>query len=137
MMLTWKLVARRPAPRGDSTLWRPPVHERRMAAVEVLRLAGRQLRADDLTTVETLIRDARTWALVDPLAGQPDYARFERYAIPMLGEKEFFIRKAIGWVLREAAKRDPEWVATWTARAGSVRARKRDQARGGQEREAR
>ncbi|TVZ02001.1 hypothetical protein EAS64_31740 [Trebonia kvetii] len=34
----------------------------------------------------------------------------------MLGEKEFFIRKAIGWVLREASKRDPEWVAAWTAR---------------------
>tara|TARA_B100000508_G_scaffold140085_1_gene139927 strand:- start:7261 stop:7926 length:666 start_codon:yes stop_codon:yes gene_type:complete len=25
-------------------------------------------------------------------------------------EKEFFIRKAIGWVLREASKRDPDWV---------------------------
>jgi 3-methyladenine DNA glycosylase AlkD len=139
-------------------LWREPVHERRMAAVEVLRLALRQLRADDLATVEALIRQARTWALVDSLAGdiagtialhdsaawpridrwatdadfwvrrsailsllpairagQPDLARFERYAIVMLAEKEFFIRKAIGWVLREISKRDPEWVATWTA----------------------
>ena len=34
----------------------------------------------------------------------------------MLGEKEFFIRKAIGWVLHEASKRDPEWAAAWTAR---------------------
>jgi len=139
-------------------LWREPVHERRMAAVEVLRLALRQLRADDLAPVEALIRDSRTWALVDSLAGdiagtialrdpsawprvdgwatdadfwvrrssllvllsgiragQPDLARFERYAGPMLGEKEFFIRKAIGWVLREISKRDPDWVATWTA----------------------
>jgi 3-methyladenine DNA glycosylase AlkD len=140
-------------------LWREPVHERRMAAVEVLQLALGQLRADDLTTVEALIRESRTWALVDSLAGdiagpialrepgeawpridgwagdadfwvrrsailallpgirsgRPDLARFERYAIPMLAEKEFFIRKAIGWVLRETAKRDPSWVAAWTA----------------------
>ena len=26
-------------------------------------------------------------------------------------EKEFFIRKAIGWVLREYSKSDPDWVA--------------------------
>ena len=140
-------------------LWREPVHERRMAAVEVLRLVRTQLRPDDLATVEELIRDARTWALVDSLAGdiagvialrhpaeawprvdgwagdpdfwvrrsalltllpgiradRPDLARLERYALGMLAEKEFFIRKAIGWVLRETSKRDPEWVATWTA----------------------
>lgn len=28
----------------------------------------------------------------------------------MLEEKEFFIRKAIGWALREYARVDPEWV---------------------------
>ena len=32
----------------------------------------------------------------------------------MLAEKEFFIRKAIGWVLRETAKKDPVYVAAWT-----------------------
>ena len=32
----------------------------------------------------------------------------------MLAEKEFFIRKAIGWVLRETAKKDPAYVAAWT-----------------------
>ena len=37
-----------------------------------------------------------------------------RYADSMLEEKEFFIRKAIGWVLRELAQRYPAWVATWT-----------------------
>jgi 3-methyladenine DNA glycosylase AlkD len=145
-------------------LWREPVHERRMAAVEVLRLALRQLGADDLATVEALIREARTWALVDSLAGdvagtialrhpveawpiidgwasdadfwvrrsailcllpgiragQPDLARFERYAAMMAAEKEFFIRKAIGWVAREISKRDPEWVAAWTAAHASA-----------------
>jgi hypothetical protein len=47
-------------------------------------------------------------------AGQPDRLRFTRYAEPMLAEKEFFIRKAIGWVLRELSKRDPAWVTDWT-----------------------
>ena len=122
-------------------------------------MAGKQLRGSDLAAIETLIRDARTWALVDSLAGdvaggialrdpsswpridawatdedfwvrrsallallpgiragQPDLDRFERYAALMLAEKEFFIRKAIGWVLREISKKDPRWVADWTAR---------------------
>jgi 3-methyladenine DNA glycosylase AlkD len=47
-------------------------------------------------------------------AGQPDRPRFVRYSGPMLAEKEFFIRKAIGWVLRELSRREPEWVAAWT-----------------------
>lgn len=47
-------------------------------------------------------------------AGRPDLARFTRYAEPMLTETEFFIRKAIGWVLREISRRDPVWVAFWT-----------------------
>ncbi|HEX4830915.1 MAG TPA: DNA alkylation repair protein [Trebonia sp.] len=139
-------------------LWREPVHERRAAAVEVLRLVTGDLAPGDLELLERLIRDSGTWALVDPLAGdiagavalrdpaawpradgwagdpdfwvrrsalltllagiragRPDFERFERYAVPMLGEREFFIRKAIGWVLREASKRDPAWVAAWTA----------------------
>ena len=47
-------------------------------------------------------------------AGRPDLARFERYATAMLAEKEFFIRKAIGWVLREISKKDPAYVAEYT-----------------------
>lgn len=31
----------------------------------------------------------------------------------MLEEKEFFIRKAIGWVLRDTAKKRPELVFDW------------------------
>jgi hypothetical protein len=34
----------------------------------------------------------------------------------MLAEKEFFISKAIGWVLRELSKKDPGYVADWTRR---------------------
>ena len=138
-------------------LWDEPVHERRMAAVEILTLAAPRLGAGELAVVERLVRESGTWALVDGLAGtvageialrdprswpvidgwavdadfwvrrsallallrgirgrRPDLARFTRYAEPMLAEREFFIRKAIGWVLREISKHDPAWVASWT-----------------------
>jgi len=42
-----------------------------------------------------------------------DFGRFAAYADGMLDEREFFIRKAIGWVLREVGKRDPETVYEW------------------------
>lgn len=42
--------------------------------------------------------------------GEGEWRRFTRYADQMLDEQEFFIRKAIGWVLREAAKVTPERV---------------------------
>jgi 3-methyladenine DNA glycosylase AlkD len=138
-------------------LWREPVHERRMAAIEVLRRSVKILLPADLPVVEAWVRETHGWAYVDSLAGdvagtialnhasawplidawavdedfwvrrsalltllpgirhgQPDHARFERYATPMLAEKEFFIRKAIGWVLRETSKQDPAYVAAWT-----------------------
>lgn len=39
--------------------------------------------------------------------------RFAEFADAMLEETEFFIRKAIGWVLREASKSRPELAAAW------------------------
>jgi 3-methyladenine DNA glycosylase AlkD len=42
----------------------------------------------------------------------------------MLDEKEFFIRKAIGWVLRDTARKRPtmvyEWLLTRARRASGV-----------------
>jgi 3-methyladenine DNA glycosylase AlkD len=38
---------------------------------------------------------------------------FTRYADAMLDEEEFFIRKAIGWVLREVSKHSPDLVFRW------------------------
>ena len=35
-----------------------------------------------------------------------------------LGDSEFFIRKAIGWALREYAKTDPDWVRDFVQRHG-------------------
>lgn len=43
------------------------------------------------------------------------FDHFTAYADGMLEEKEFFIRKAIGWVLRESTKRAPEPVVAWLA----------------------
>jgi len=47
--------------------------------------------------------------------GDADLARLSRYGDMMIDEREFFIRKALGWVLRELAKRDPAWVRGWVA----------------------
>ncbi len=151
-------------------LWDAPIHERRLAAIEVMAVYHAVLEPDDMAVVEGLCREAGTWALVDPLAdtiaGQliirwpeavetldrwvrdpemwvrragllallpsvrrgPDiFARFAGYADLLLDEREFFIRKAIGWVLREVGKRDPEsvfvWLAARTDRASGVTVR--------------
>jgi 3-methyladenine DNA glycosylase AlkD len=62
------------------------------------------------------VRRAAMLALLLPLRGGAGaFERFARYADAMLEEKEFFIRKAIGWVLREVSKKRPELVAEWLA----------------------
>ena len=60
------------------------------------------------------LRRSAMLALLRPLRrGDGDFTRFARYAEAMLDEREFFIRKAIGWVLRETAKKRPELVYQW------------------------
>lgn len=154
-------------------LWTHPVYERRTCAAFLLHARVDLLDSDDVSLVERLVRDSRTWALVDVLAGdvlgellvrlldamhQVDawasdddfwvrraallsqlkplksgvpFARFGRYADAMLDEREFFVRKAIGWVLRETGKQRPDQVvqlapASRTPRIGG------DAARGGE-----
>jgi len=137
-------------------LWDVPVHERRMAVVELLDLYSGLLGTTDMGLLERLLRESRTWALVDGLSasvvgalverdevaaavldrwatgddfwirrsallallvplrqGGGDFERFGRYADAMLEEKEFFIRKAIGWVLRDTARKRPDLVYEW------------------------
>jgi 3-methyladenine DNA glycosylase AlkD len=139
-------------------LWEQRVHERRMAAVELLELHPHLLAIADLPLLERLLRESRTWALVDalsanvvggilavgpaattptldrwavdpdfwirrssllaellPLRNGADLAPFLHRAELMLDEKEFFVRKAIGWVLREVGKKRPEEVTAWLA----------------------
>lgn len=131
-------------------LWLEEVHELRAVAVGILELERQQLTAADLPSLIALVRQAKTWALVDwiatkvigPMADDPkareqieawardpdfwvrrtallchhdallqgrgDFDHFARMAEPLLGDPEFFVRKAIGWVLRSTAKRTPQ-----------------------------
>lgn len=151
-------------------LWEAPVHERRAAAVELLEIHGGLLGRADAPLLERLLRESRTWALVDGLAasvvgpvterdpswtavldrwvtdddfwlrrsallahllplraGGGDWERFTRYADATLDEAEFFVRKAIGWVLRDTGRRRPdlvyEWILPRAARASGVTVR--------------
>ena len=139
-------------------LWSKRVHELRSLAVGILELEHEQLGYADLSLLIELVRDAKTWALVDwlatkvfgpivardarakkqldrwardqdfwvrrtallslhdpLLAGKGDFDHFARLATPMLQEREFFIRKAIGWILRSTAKRTPELTITYVS----------------------
>lgn len=140
-------------------LWRQPVHECRLAAAIALAERAAVLSVADAQLLTELIRQARTWALVDvlvprPLAqlnaadpvgttvvldrwvadqdfwlrraallahlklvatDDPQWDRFTGYADDLLTDQEFFVRKAIGWVLRETARRRPEDVQRWLA----------------------
>jgi len=68
------------------------------------------------------IRRAAILSMLLPMRrGEGDWKRFERYADPLLADREFFIRKAIGWVLREAVKAQPARVVAFVApRAGRL-----------------
>jgi 3-methyladenine DNA glycosylase AlkD len=78
--------------------------------------------------VDFWVRRSAMLALLRPLRrGKGDFHRFARYADRMLEEREFFIRKSIGWVLREAGKAQPDKVYAWllprAARASGVTVR--------------
>ena len=137
-------------------LWAPKVHELRMAAVELLIDRADLLNEGHLPYLERLVREARTWALIDGIApgivgrllvrdeavestliswaadadfwvrraavlaylravpsGSVAFARFAALADPLLEDKEFFVRKALGWVLREHGKKAPAEVFAW------------------------
>ncbi|TMQ88727.1 DNA alkylation repair protein [Actinomadura soli] len=133
-----------------------PVHEARMAAIEILTKRASSLEPNDLGMAERLVRDSASWVYVDQIAekvvgglvlrypdlataldawvsdpymwirrtavlallagvrtGNPDLERLDRFGDALIGEREFFIRKALGWVLRELSKKDPGWVVAW------------------------
>jgi 3-methyladenine DNA glycosylase AlkD len=61
------------------------------------------------------LRRSALLAWLRPLRDGAPLDRFLTYADRMLDEREFFIRKAIGWVLREVGKRRPDEVSHWLA----------------------
>ncbi len=52
--------------------------------------------------------------------GRGDKALFFRFAEKMISEKEFFIRKAIGWALREMSKAGPESVIAFLIKVKDI-----------------
>lgn len=62
-----------------------------------------------------LRRSALLAHLIPLRAGGGDWERFTRYADGLLRDREFFVRKAIGWVLREAGRHRPDLVRDWVA----------------------
>ena len=79
-------------------------------------IVARATAATRRRTLRSWARDPDFWvrrsallAQLDELrAGGGDFPLFAALAAPMLPDKEFFIRKAIGWVLREVGKRRPQ-----------------------------
>jgi 3-methyladenine DNA glycosylase AlkD len=59
------------------------------------------------------IRRSAVLALRASLLRDMQLDRFFGYAEQLLPEREFFIRKALGWVLREVAARHPARVSAW------------------------
>jgi 3-methyladenine DNA glycosylase AlkD len=68
------------------------------------------------TDADFWIRRSALLAYLRPLRrGEGHFDRFAEKADRMLEEREFFIRKAIGWALREYSKTDPDGVASFVA----------------------
>lgn len=91
-----------------------------MRFAKLTRTLDRWAKDDDFW-----VRRSALLALLLPLRrGEGDFERFAKYADAMLGESEFFIRKAIGWVLRDTSKQRPALVYAWllprAARASGV-----------------
>jgi 3-methyladenine DNA glycosylase AlkD len=77
------------------------------------------------TDPDLWVRRAALLALLVPLReGRGDVDRFARYADALLDDDEPFIRKAIGWVLRDTGRKRPDLVCEWllprAARASGV-----------------
>ena len=90
-----------------------------------VHLVGAVLRKDQqaLEYLKGWSRDPKFWmrraALLSQLLlfreGKGDRGLFYSFADEMMEEKEFFIRKAIGWVLRDMSRVDPEEVFRFVA----------------------
>jgi len=82
-------------------------------------LAARTQDADIQRHADAWLLHKNLWvrriALLHQLGwrAQTDAQRLFRYALALGGEKEFFIRKAIGWALRDYARTDPAAVGTF------------------------
>jgi len=62
------------------------------------------------------IRRSAVLGLSKVLRNGDELERFFRYADTLLAEKEFFIRKVLGWVARETGRCHPDEVSAWLRR---------------------
>lgn len=96
-------------------LWAKPVHERRMAAVELLVAKPTLIGLDDVPWLYNTLRDCRTWALLDTIAGsvvadlaarEPDdvLTHLDRW----VHDDDFWIRRSAVLGLRTLLRRDQE-----------------------------
>lgn len=86
----------------------------------LLRAAGKEA-ADVHAPMDAALADASFWirriAMTHQLGWrlETDRARLFGYALALADEREFFIRKAIGWALRDYARWAPDAVAAFLA----------------------
>ncbi|MEV7618541.1 DNA alkylation repair protein [Microbacterium sp. NPDC089321] len=122
------LVALKPL-RGDATLL--PVHEemiRTGAWWDLVDEAAHRLREIFDVDHELMAVEMRVWADDDDLwvrraaiisqlgrRGDTDLDVLEYAILASIDDPEFFLRKAIGWALREYGKHDPDWVRTFVS----------------------
>lgn len=95
-------------------LWAKPVHERRMAAVELLVARPALIALDDVPWLYNTLRDCRTWALLDTVAGSviADLAVREPDVLQDLDrwvhDDDFWIRRSAVLGLRTLLRADQE-----------------------------
>lgn len=95
-------------------LWSSPIHEHRMVAVELLNLRSRLVELEDVPWLYNTLRECRTWALLDTLAGSvvADLAAREPDLLPVLDrwarDGDFWIRRAAVLGLRTLLRNDEQ-----------------------------
>jgi 3-methyladenine DNA glycosylase AlkD len=75
--------------------------------------AGLQVLDGWVGSDDMWVRRTSVLALRDLCKDGREWDRFERAADVLLAEREFFIRKALGWVSRETGRRHPDLVSPW------------------------
>jgi 3-methyladenine DNA glycosylase AlkD len=89
------------------------------AVVSDLVLRAKAVQPEVQTWMDPCLTHPHLWvrrvAMLHQLGwkGQTDQARLFRYALALAHEKDFFIRKAIGWALRDHARSQPDAVRTF------------------------
>jgi 3-methyladenine DNA glycosylase AlkD len=91
---------------------------------ETAHVVGEALLAEP-TAVAPVMRDwavdpdrwLRRVAVISQLwhRDRADTALLEATILPNLDDRDFFVRKAIGWALRQHARTDPDWVRAFVA----------------------